>query len=240
MSEAEKRSRALQVAAKSLTLVAEFKEDPEIQAALQEEPLLAAVCAKAEAATAVLQSALDADADTPLSVQDLNLLMVWDEALILPTSVSMVMVTDYMWTRVLPAYDLLQQRAVAMGMSHEEILAFMPVTARLLCSAVPGFKAFVWLPAKLRYALELIKVCSLAGAQCLMQQQQLLQQHTQHGASSTEQQLVSRLLACRHVSTLMFVSWPTLLSCCCCCAGCRLSKPSCKSSLCWRGLWTTQ
>jgi hypothetical protein len=123
------------------------------------KPVLAALIAKTATATAILQSALDADPDS-LTNREIDAMMMYEHAASLAYGLANVMTAELAGDRVFPArhtFEVLEKQGYKMD-GARDMFRLAPLVARLLCSAVPGFKVFLWVPARLRYIMATVQV----------------------------------------------------------------------------------
>lgn len=159
LTPSEQRPLALKAAARSLQHV------PLIKAHIEQErpqdltkPVLAALIAKTDTATAILQSALDADPGS-LTNREIDAMMMYEHAACLAYGLANVMTAQLAGVRVFPArhtFEVLYKQGYEMD--GWDMFRLAPLVARLLCSAMPGFKVFLWVPARLHYIMAAVQV----------------------------------------------------------------------------------
>jgi hypothetical protein len=120
---------------------------------LDTNPIVAALQAKVEAATAVFQEALE-NSWNSLTTSEIDVILAWVHVVTLAHGLANVMTADSVDDRAFPArhtFSVLEEQGYKMR-GTEDMFRLAPLIARLLCSALPGFKAFLWLPPKMCYA----------------------------------------------------------------------------------------
>lgn len=160
LTPSEQRPLALKAAARSLQHVPLFKAHVE-QERPQDltKPVLAALIAKTDTATAILQSALDADPGS-LTNREIDAMMMYEHAFCLAYGLANVMTAQLAGDRVFPArhtFEVLDKQGYEMD-GARDMFRLAPLVARLLCSAMPGFEVFLWVPARLHYIMAAVQV----------------------------------------------------------------------------------
>ena len=145
-----------------------LKPEPEQRDMCSTNPLVAALRIKAKSATAVLQAALNTSPDELTPCDIYPVMLVWEVAVVLAFALANAMAASNVQGRALTAQytkEILEEQNYAVK-GPEDLFLLAPLVARLLCSAVPGFQVFLWLPPRLRYtflAMQVSTVTSIMG-----------------------------------------------------------------------------
>lgn len=160
LTPAEERALGLEFAASSLRRVGNLKGTIEQDSPKGlSNPIMAALFAKAESVTATFQAALDADPDS-LTYKEISAVPWFEVSLSLAAGLADVMTHDVALPRIFAARHVFEELALhgSNPTGARDMFLHAPLVARLLSSAVPGFKAFLWLPAGPRYAAAAMQV----------------------------------------------------------------------------------
>jgi hypothetical protein len=113
------------------------------------KPMVADIFATAESAAAVLQAAFDADSAS-LTDRDIGAMLGYKYAVGLSVDLATAMTADLASERTpsaRTAFEVWEQNSGNVG-DAQTMFRLAPLVARLMCSAVPGFSMFIWMPAR--------------------------------------------------------------------------------------------